>query len=1118
MRKLVAAVFGLAALSCLSAQADDFSVSSLPGLQWWASAADSTLGQNPDASGTVSNGSPVGFISDLSGNGRNAVMGNAITSGSDAFRPTYQSNLVGFEPGILYNGSTAFSSLQRAFFNGTSAGTIAIAVEADSFDDSKRYLLGGGNASLGFGNLGVPSTSFLEGNNSSPTLYGSTVATLNGSQGAYDTEILIARYQAGGSLSLWANGVLAGTLPVSSIGPSSTLSPTIPLLGDSNYSISSTGLTAPTSTAGNFYFLEGMATNTALSNSQITQLYNYLSEKWTGIQPVALSPNLDWSSTINPQESAASTIPTAGHIEGVASGNNQRFIFHTAVIADYDTNWNLLTSNQAIGAGIYPSGSPVHSGDGDYAAGKLFAPLENDLAGSGATIAVYNAAEPGLPFVTYKTLTGPQHECSGLAVVPTAGTDGIIFVTSNYANEGGSQLWMYNYADGNVSSPNFGAYLGNLQIPSGISGIQGVAYKAPYFYFSGTGMDRVLYQNGVLGNQAQVMWQSSNTFQGLTVEGSNILQVLQGGATNATVETLSGDGFTQMNPTGFNAWNVNGPSNFGSSSAWNTSIPNAPGAAVLFGNGAGTWVHADSVPVTIDNAYTLGSLSFDTTAGTSYSLVSDGQPGHGITLNSGNGSGALIGVYSGNHSIGADLAIADAGGLTFDVVSGSTLTVNGAISESGGSRSITLADNGSLILGNTNSYSGGTTVRFGSLVTTGKGSLGSGPLTINASTGSTSSVTIGGTESIGGLFGTVQQTGNATLTINPGAALTVNQQSVSSFPGVLANSGTFATAGNGTLELDAAPTLGSNSSIQVGGNSTLRFNVSAGSATVAAGATASVATSATLQLAGSVSALSSGSTAVNIMNNGSAASGGGFLVTGSGQSVGTVNGSTNSDANGATIYGGDTVVGDGIHSANLTATQILQNTLTINAGSSVTIVPSGNAVANDYAPQSLTGVATTLSTADDSATSTSATTASDMTDAGIGSSPSAADALTEIQDAIESDVISQATGQHMEKRLLAIEHLAAIESGVDMSFRINNLLSQLPSSSHSSTDSPTLENGFASLSMANSEITSFGGAVNDASPTVVPEPPTLPLATLGTLLAGATATRGMRRRGRARAA
>ena len=107
---------GLAIGLSQRALADPFNVGSLPGLQWWASAATSQLGQNPDGSGSVANGSPVGFISDLSGNSRNAIMGNSIVPNGDSFCPVLQTSLVGGEPGILFDGQNDFASLQSAFF------------------------------------------------------------------------------------------------------------------------------------------------------------------------------------------------------------------------------------------------------------------------------------------------------------------------------------------------------------------------------------------------------------------------------------------------------------------------------------------------------------------------------------------------------------------------------------------------------------------------------------------------------------------------------------------------------------------------------------------------------------------------------------------------------------------------------------------------------------------------------------------------------------------------------------------------------------------------------------------------------------------------------------------
>ena len=159
----------------------------------------------------------------------------------------------------------------------------------------------------------------------------------------------------------------------------------------------------------------------------------------------------------------------------MAVGDNRRFIFHTAMIEEYDSNWQLITNNQAISAGIVAPGTSFHCGDGSYAAGKIFAPLEQDFNGDGGTIGVYDATKPGLPLITAKNIATPQHEFSGLVVVPTQGTNGIIYVSSFEAYAGGDKLWMYDYAGGNVLAPNFGNFLGTLQIPASVTSIQGVA-------------------------------------------------------------------------------------------------------------------------------------------------------------------------------------------------------------------------------------------------------------------------------------------------------------------------------------------------------------------------------------------------------------------------------------------------------------------------------------------------------------------------------------------------------------------------------------------------------------------------------------------------------------------
>ncbi len=919
MRVAIACIAGLLlAYGVAAARADDFNIAALPGLQWWASAQDSQLAQNPDGTGPVGNGDPVGFISDLSGNGRNAVMGNAIVSGGDAFRPQFATDVVGLSPGITYNGATAFSSLQSSFFQGDSAATLVLAVEGLPVDMSGRSFIGVQTDTIGFSNTHIPYAA-LELDNGASTL------SVVGSAGIFtgiETAILVERFQSGpggSSLDFWLNGVHAGTSTSSS--PNSTIyAPAIPVLGNLNFG-SGASFVTPSGHAGAFDFLEGFATNTALTDNQIANVYASLSQQWPGVQVQQYSPNVSWH-VQDPQ------VPfPVGHIEGIAVGGGFRFTFQNGLLNKFDSNWNLVDSSASLGS----LANGMHCGGGDYAAGKLFAPLEEDFGGAGQFIGVYDATKPGMPLITMKDISAPAHEFSGLCVVPNAGAHGVIFGSSYFANVGGGELWMYNYADGNVLSPDFGGFLGTLQLPSNVTGIQGVTWRAPYFYLSavesyGNLVQRVLYQNGTLSSQVENIWQATGSVQGLCFEGSHILQTVQSGTATEYVVTLASAGFSQVNPATYCAWNTDNNGVFGSPANWSTPVPNSAGAAILLGGGATTEVRTGAVQVTVDAAYTAGSLTFDTINGTTYTLAGDGVAGHGLTLDSGSGSGASVNVYSGNHTISANLTLADAGGHLFNIASGSTLTVSGAIGETGGSRSLTMNDAGTLILAAANSYSGGTTVRFGTLQTTTSGALGSGPLTVNVMSGSSAAAVIGGAETVSGLAGTVQSGGSATVTVNPQASLSVAQSNSTSFQGNLVNSGTFSKSGSGVLEIDGAPTLNANSNMLINGG-TLRFNLVGGSATVLGGVTATVTGSATLELAGAVSALSASNSAadrVNIVNSSNAATGG-LYISGNNQQVGAIDGT------------GSVVVGTG---ADLTANHIIQSSLVIGSGGTFTLAPS----------------------------------------------------------------------------------------------------------------------------------------------------------------------------------
>ena len=189
---------------------------------------------------------------------------------------------------------------------------------------------------------------------------------------------------------------------------------------------------------------------------------------------------------------------------------------------------------------------------------------------------------------------------------------------------------------------------------------------------------------------------------------------------------------------------------------------------------------------------------------------------------------------------------------------------------------------------------------------------------------------------------------NAPISLASDLAIVQNSSGTLRLTGPLNDSAAHAItkSGSGTAEISGSPTLGANTSIAVNGG-TLRFAMTSGSPTLASGVSVAVNGGGTLELAGSVSALSSGSNRVNIMNNSSSA---GILVSGTHQQVGNIEGS------------GTTQVNAG---SDLTANHIIQNALVIvgTAGSPALVTinasdasgnqldqPSGSALAGFLVP------------------------------------------------------------------------------------------------------------------------------------------------------------------------
>jgi autotransporter-associated beta strand protein len=399
--------------------------------------------------------------------------------------------------------------------------------------------------------------------------------------------------------------------------------------------------------------------------------------------------------------------------------------------------------------------------------------------------------------------------------------------------------------------------------------------------------------------------------------------------------------FLVVTPNGSANWNLNGNGNYNDVPNWDPrQIPGSAALVATFGNGTTNTVNVPNVTVTVNAAERVGTLNFNNTNGTSFTLGNDGVAGHSLTLDN-NGAGATINSLTGNNWIFPNLVLADS--ATFNVAAGSSVLVSlGNISESGASRGITKTGAGTLTIDTTSAYTGTTSVTAGTLVTTPTGTISTGPLVVSAANAVSSVVSLNNDQTVSSLSGTVAGSGVAAVSVAGGTTLTVAQATDTTFDGKisLAGGGTFVKSSNGRLETKGAPTLGNGSVINVTAG-TLRFNATSGAAIVGTGVAATVSGAAVLELAGSVSALSSSDSPthrVNITNNSTAAAG--LLVTGTNQQVGKIDGP------------GNTSVATG---GSLTANHIVQSALVIGgtAGTpAIVTIAASNAAGNSLAESS----------------------------------------------------------------------------------------------------------------------------------------------------------------------
>jgi alpha-galactosidase len=254
--------------------------------------------------------------------------------------------------------------------------------------------------------------------------------------------------------------------------------------------------------------------------------------------------------------------------------------------------------------------------------------------------------------------------------------------------------------------------------------------------------------------------------------GANTITIASTASGSTSTYTLT---ITRTQNTYTWSTNVAGPSSWSTAANWTpgTGFPNGTDdLANLTNNITANNQIALAAPITV------GGLSIGDSSGDNAFLI---NAGHSITLDVTTGSATLTRIATGTSvdTISTAIILADPLAASVSTNTGS-LTLSGAISETGGAKSFTKSGAGVLNLGGTNTYTGGTVISNGTLILNTAASLGGGPLTLgnntnnpylnNASGGPitfTNNMTWAGNYRLGGnwTFSNIALTANATKEI-----------------------------------------------------------------------------------------------------------------------------------------------------------------------------------------------------------------------------------------------------------------------------------------------------------------------------------------------------------------
>jgi autotransporter-associated beta strand protein len=341
---------------------------------------------------------------------------------------------------------------------------------------------------------------------------------------------------------------------------------------------------------------------------------------------------------------------------------------------------------------------------------------------------------------------------SGGTVTPGGrASNGALAITGNLTAHAGSAIdFTLNGAGSSAQTQNI-AVGGNLSFDPGATNIINIGGNG-----LATGDYDLINYTGSLANGTTALLGSTpgghRTYAlDFSTPGEVLLDV---NLTAGTVERYWSLGGSSSIVDGAGTWSNGGGNFFNLTSSGGSAVPydNTSSADVLIGNNGTAGLITLGTNIRVG-----GALIFNTVAAPSFYTV--GAVSGTNTLDVAGGIFA-----SNNATINAPVIIE--ANESFNAAAGTTLTLNGGISQTGGTQALSFNNTGTVVLNGASTYTGGTTISLGTLVATSANLPSSGGLVDNASL-------VLDDQTSGSFNDAVSGTGSLTLAAAAGATVTL---------------------------------------------------------------------------------------------------------------------------------------------------------------------------------------------------------------------------------------------------------------------------------------------------------------------------------------------------------